>query len=61
MDVETLGAALALAPKKTLPAATSGDAGATLVVDSNGKWAKGAVVDQAISVSGTTLVVTTAE
>ena len=57
MDIETLAAA----KKIILPKATAGDAGATLVVDSNGKWAKGSVVENAISVSGTTLVVTTAE
>lgn len=58
MDVETLAVAL----KKSLPQADSGDAGAVLVVDENGKWAKGMVIpDTVISVSGTTLVVTAAE
>ena len=58
MDAETLGAALALSKKKVLPAATSGDAGAVLVVDSEGNWVKGESVDAAISVSGTKLVIT---
>ena len=61
MDAETLAVALKLAKKKVLPEAEAGDAGATLVVDNSGEWAKGTVVENAISVSGTTLVVTTAE
>ena len=57
MDAETLAIAL----KKGLPKADSGDAGATLVVDENGKWAKGEVVEATISVSGKKLVITGGE
>lgn len=58
MDAETLAIAL----KKGLPKSNDGDAGAILVVDENGKWAKGTVISETvISVSGTTLVVTAAE
>ena len=61
MDAETLAVSLKLAKKRVLPQVNSGDAGATLVVDNNGAWAKGEVVTSAISVSEHTLVVTAAE
>lgn len=58
MDAVTLAAAVAIAKKTTLPAVTNADAGATLVVDSQGQWAKGEAVTATVSVSGTTLSIT---
>ncbi len=59
MDIQTLGAALALAKKTVLPAATAGDAGDQLIVGNDGAWTKGTAVSAAVSVSGTTLTITT--
>jgi hypothetical protein len=59
MDVQTLGAALALAKKTVLPKATAADAGETLVVGNDGAWTKGTAVTSAVSVNGTTLTITT--
>lgn len=56
MDGETLGAAITLMGK-ILPAVDASDAGDTLVVDANGKWAAGSPVEKTISVSGHTLVI----
>ena len=61
MDAETLGAAIALAKKKVLPTVSTEDEGATLVVGQDGKWTKGEVVSNTITVSGHKLVVTAAE
>lgn len=58
MDMQIIAAAVALAKKKILPAATASDAGAMLVVDSQGQWAKGEAVTATVSVSGTTLSIT---
>lgn len=57
MDVETLGAALALAKKAALPKTTAEDEGATLVVGADGKWTKGEVIPNTISVSSNKLVI----
>ena len=59
MDIQTLGAALALAKKTVLPQATAADAGEQLVVGNDGAWTKGTAVSAAVSVSGTTLTITT--
>ena len=58
MDVQALGAALALAKKTVLPAVDDSDAGAQLVVASDGTWQKGEPTSAVISVSGTTLSIT---
>ena len=58
MDAVTLAVALSLAKKKVLPQSNPEDAGAMLVVDSSGEWAKGEPISATISVNGTTLVVT---
>lgn len=59
MDAETLGAALALVKNKILPKTTPEDAGATIVVGSDGKLTAGSPVEASISVNGTTLEVVT--
>lgn len=61
IDQETLFAALSLAPSVTLPAVTAEDAGAGLVVSSEGTWEKGEATTATISVSGTTLSITAGE
>ena len=61
MDVETLGAAVKLAAKKTLPPVTASDAGDVMVVGNDGKWSHGQAIESTVSVSGTTLVFTTTE
>lgn len=58
MDIVSIGVAVELAKKTVLPQASSGDAGSQLIVDENGKWAKGEPITAAISVSGTTLTIT---
>lgn len=58
MDIVTLGAALALAPKAVLPAASASDVGEALVVGADGSWEKGAVTGATITVNGTTLTIT---
>lgn len=58
MDVVDIGAALNLAKKGILPAATSTDAGEVLTVGADGSWTKGAVTGATITVDGTTLTIT---
>ena len=58
MDMQTLGAALALAKATVLPKTEAGDAGEVLIVGNDGKWTAGAVTGATITVSGTTLVIT---
>lgn len=58
MDIQTLGAALALAKKTVLPAATAGDAGEVLAVGADGEWTKAAATTATIAVDGTTLTIT---
>ena len=57
MDVETLGAAVAIAKNTVLPKAAPSDAGTTMVVGQDGKWTKGQPISASITVSGTTMVV----
>lgn len=57
MDMQTLGAALALAKKTVLPSVTQEDSGMQLVVGSGGEWEKGAATTASVSVSGTTLTI----
>lgn len=57
MDMQTLGAALALAKKTVLPAVSQEDSGMQLVVGSDGEWGKGATTTASVSVSGTTLTI----
>lgn len=62
MDVVDIGAAVQLAMKTVLPSVSEADAGASLVVSSEGTWEKGESVSGAtISVSGTTLSIVTGE
>ena len=58
MDIVDIGAAVALAKKTVLPAASSSDAGDVLTVGQDGAWTKGAVSGAVIAVSGTTLTIT---
>lgn len=60
MDVVTYALALS-ADKKILPAVTSADAGALLIVGNDGKWTTGEATTGTISVSENTLVITAAE
>ena len=58
MDMETLGASIALSKRiagAVLPDTTSADAGEVLTVGQDGKWTSGAVTGMVISVSGHTL------
>lgn len=56
MDMETLGAAVALM-NKILPATSPGDAGMQLVVGADGHWVAGEATTASISVDGTTMKV----
>lgn len=60
MDIVDIGAAVQRAKKTVLPSVSAADAGASLVVSSEGTWEKGEVAAGAtISVSGTTLSIVT--
>ena len=61
MDIQTLGAALALAKKTVLPAATPSDAGEVLTVGPDGTWVAGQGTTASISVVDTGLVITGGE
>lgn len=61
MDMQTLGAAIAIGKRiagSILPSTTSADAGEVLTVGPDGEWASGAVTEMIISVSGHSLNIT---